>query len=120
MLILEARHELGVRPYCVVGTSIGAVIGVRYCSGKSGREIRESITRMIASEDDTLRELLTQKHLFKWLEFIVPKVDGKGLLKTERFMSFLFESIQASSFDQLAIPLRVVAADFWTRAGSGA
>jgi hypothetical protein len=28
----------------------------------------------------------------------------------------LFEAIQASSFDQLQIPLRVVTADFWSRA----
>jgi NTE family protein len=115
VLMLEALDELGVRPSCVVGTSIGAVIGVQYCSGKSGREIRESITGMIASEESSLRELLTQKHIFKWLEFIAPQFDGTGLLKAERFMAFLFESIQAISFDQLAIPLRVVAADFWTR-----
>jgi NTE family protein len=115
VLMLEALDELGLRPHCVVGTSIGAVIGVLYCSGKSGHEIRESITGMIANDDDSLRDLLTQKHLFKWLEFIAPQFDGTGLLKAERFVSFLFESIQAISFDQLAIPLRVVTADFWSR-----
>ena len=70
---------------------------------------------MIANEDASLRELLKHKHLFKWLEFIAPQFDGTGLLKAERFVSFLFESIQALSFDQLAIPLRVVTADFWSR-----
>jgi NTE family protein len=115
VLMLEALDELGLRPHCVVGTSIGAVIGVQYCAGKSGREIRESITKMIANEDTSLREVLTQKRLFKWLEFIAPQFDGTGLLNAERFVSFLFESIQAISFDQLAIPLRVVTADFWSR-----
>ena len=70
---------------------------------------------MIADENASLREVLTQKRLFKWLEFIAPQFDGTGLLKAERFVSFLFESIRAISFDQLAIPLRVVTADFWSR-----
>ncbi len=115
VLMLEALDELGLRPHCVVGTSIGAVIGVLYCAGKSGREIHESITEMIAKEDASLREVLMQRRLFKRLEFIAPQFDGTGLLKAERFVSFLFESIQAISFDQLAIPLRVVTSDFWSR-----
>lgn len=115
VLMLEALDELGLRPHCVVGTSIGAVIGVQYCAGKSGRDIRESITEIIADEDASLRQLLTQKRLFKWLEFLAPQFDGTGLLKAERFVSYLFESIQAISFEQLAIPLRVVTADFWSR-----
>jgi NTE family protein len=113
--MLEALDELGIRPHCVVGTSIGAVIGVQYCAGKSGREIRASLAELIADEDEFLRELPTQRHRFKWLEFIAPQFDGTGLFKAERFLSFLFESIQAGSFEQLAIPLRVVTADFWTR-----
>ena len=92
-----------------------AVIGVLYCSGKSGREVRESILRMVPREDDTFRDVLANKHPFQWLEFIAPQFDGTGLFKAERFVSRLFESIEATSFDQLAIPLRVVAADFWSR-----
>ena len=40
---------------------------------------------------------------------------GTGLLKAEGLVSFLLESIKVESFDQLTIPLCVVAADFWTR-----
>jgi NTE family protein len=70
---------------------------------------------MVGRTDESLQEVLSAKHLFKWLEFIKPQFDGTGLLKAERFVALLFESIRASSFDQLAIPLRVVAADFWSR-----
>jgi NTE family protein len=113
--MLEALDEIGLRPVCVAGTSIGAAIGVLYCSGKSGREIRESIMRMVPRQGDSLRDVLAPGHLFKWLEFITPQFHGAGLLEAERFVSLLFESIQATSFDQLVIPLRVVAADFWSR-----
>ncbi len=115
VLMLEAIDEMGLRPICVAGTSIGAAIGVLYCSGKSGREIRESIMRMAPLDDTSFPDVQTNKHPFKWLEFIAPQFDGTGLFKAERFVSWLFESIQATSFDQLVIPLRVVAADFWSR-----
>lgn len=59
--------------------------------------------------------MLAHPRLFQWLEFLSPQLNGTGLLKAERFITFLFASIQAASFDQLAIPLRVVTADFWTR-----
>jgi NTE family protein len=113
--MLEALDELGLRPVCVAGTSIGAVIGVLYCSGKSGREIRESLLEMVPRAEGSLRAVPGPRHLFRWLEFITPQLDGTGLLKAERFVSLLFDSVRASSFDQLVIPLRVVTADFWSR-----
>ncbi len=70
---------------------------------------------MIARDDEPLVERLNQRRIFKWLEFLAPQFDGTGLLKAERFVSFLFDSIEAVSFDELAIPLRVVTADFWSR-----
>lgn len=115
MLILEALDELGLKPVCVAGTSIGAVVGVLYCSGQSGREIRESILQMTAREDDSLRDLLASGHLFKWLEFVAPQFNGTGLLKAERVVEFLFQSIPAKTFEELRIPLRMVTADFWSR-----
>jgi NTE family protein len=115
VLMLEAIDELGLRPICVAGTSIGAVIGVLYCSGKSGREIRELIMGMAPFDDHSFPEVQTNKHPFQWLEFVAPQFDGTGLFKAERFVSRLFESIEATSFDQLAVPLRIATADFWSR-----
>lgn len=37
--VLETLDELGVRPYAIAGTSIGAVMGSLYASGLSGKEI---------------------------------------------------------------------------------
>ena len=38
---LEVFDELGVKPACVTGTSIGAIIGALYCSGLSAKQIVE-------------------------------------------------------------------------------
>ena len=67
------------------------------------------------SENDTLRDVVTKKHVFKWLNFKALQFDGRGLLKAEHFINYLFESIKARTFEELVIPLRVVASDFWTR-----
>lgn len=115
VLMLEALDEIGLRPVCVAGTSIGAVIGVLYCCGKSGREIREWMLQMVPRTDVSQKNGGSFKHYFRWLDLITPQFGGGGLLKTERFISLLFDSIKANSFDQLAIPLRVATAEFWSR-----
>jgi len=115
VVMLEAIDELGLRPCCVTGTSMGAIIGVLYCAGMAGREIRDRIEQLIGRDDESLRAAIRNRHFFKWLEFIEPQIGGSGLFKTEQFLSMLFEPIEAKAFEELAIPLRVVTADFWSR-----
>ncbi len=115
VLMLEALDELGVEPVCVTGTSIGAVIGVLYCSGMSAQEIRKGIHELSVLKGDRLRDLMGKKQLFKWFDFLTPGLERGGLLKTENFIRFLFDSIHARRFEELDIPLRVAASDFWER-----
>lgn len=115
VVVLEAFDELGIRPHAVAGTSIGAVVGVLYCAGQSAAELRASIDRLIIRDGESLRSAFADRRLFHWLDFIAPQFEGAGLIRSEKFISFLFESIHAETFDQLSIPLRVVAADFWNR-----
>lgn len=115
VLFLEALDEMRIKPTCITGTSIGAIIGVLYCSGVSGRQLRKAIMGFPVPGRTPLKEVVTNKHIFKWLDFIAPQFNGSGLLKAENFIKFLFETIKARTFEELTIPLRVVAADFWTR-----
>ncbi|MEN6321671.1 MAG: patatin-like phospholipase family protein [Syntrophaceae bacterium] len=115
VLMLEALDELKLKPSYVTGTSIGAVAGALYCSGLSARELREVICKITIAGNDTFKDVMTKKSMFKWLNFIAPQFEGGGLLKAERFINYLFESIEARTFEELIIPLRVVASDFWTR-----
>lgn len=115
VLMFEALDELELKPSYVTGTSIGAVAGVLYCSGLTANEMHRMISRICIEKNDTIRDVITKKHLFKWLNFMAPQFEGSGLLKAERFINFLFESIEARTFEELIVPLRVVASDFWTR-----
>ncbi|MBU1163054.1 MAG: patatin-like phospholipase family protein [Proteobacteria bacterium] len=111
ILMLETLDELGLKPAYVSGASVGAIAGVLYCSGMTGKELRELFSELTASERNSVKNVFN----LKWLDFIMPQFDGAGLLKAENFINFLFGSISARTFEELNIPLFVVAANFWTR-----
>ncbi|MEH6616681.1 MAG: patatin-like phospholipase family protein, partial [Porticoccus sp.] len=115
VLILEALEEMDLRPYFVAGTSIGALIGAMYCAGMSTAEMKAIFLEFSLRENESLKHIVTRKHIFKWLDFIAPQFRGRGLLRVENLLTYLFESVHASRFEQLEIPLSVVASNFWNR-----
>lgn len=115
ILMLEALDELGVRPHMVSGCSIGAIAGLLYTSGMSGARMREEISRMVFSEKESITETLMKKDILKWITMATPTSQGGGLLKVDKFMSYLLDIVKVTKFDELEIPLKVVAADFWEK-----
>ncbi len=115
LLILEALEEMGLKPACITGTSIGALIGAMYCAGMPTQEIKEIFLEFSLKDNESLKHIVTKKHIFKWLDFIGPQFRGRGLIRVENLLTYLFESVHAQRFTQLEIPLRVVASDFWSR-----
>jgi len=110
--MLEVFDELGLRPHCIAGTSIGAVIGALYASGISGTEIRTGVQAMLRSKGESIRKALRRKDSFKWLRFLDLELGHGGLLKGDKFMDFLYEAMRVSRFEDLEIPLQVVTTDF--------
>ncbi len=115
VLILEALEEMDLRPSFIMGTSIGALIGAMYCAGMSTAEMKAIFLEFSLRENESLRHIVTRKHLFKWLDFIAPQFRGRGLLRVENLLTYLFESVHATQFSELEIPLKVVASNFWSR-----
>jgi len=114
-LMLEVIDEFGIKPEKIAGTSIGAIAGVLYASGQSGKEMREHIENMSLSEDDSFTDALTKKDILKWFRFIDINWKDGGLLKADTFLDNLMEGVKVAEFEELEIPLNVVAADFWQR-----
>ena len=114
--ILEVFDELGIKPYCITGTSIGAIMGALYASGHSAREIAEMIEQLIiAPQKASLKDMFRNKDLFKFLELVDPHLGlkPKGLIKGDKLLNFLYQQMEVDSFEGLQIPLKVVATDFW-------
>jgi NTE family protein len=98
---LKVLDEMGLRPSVIAGTSIGAIIGALYASGRSGSEMEEILGRM------GLREI--KKIIDPGLFHATSLLKGKGIEE------FLREHLKVRTFEKLRIPLKVVATDFWNR-----
>jgi len=113
--VLELLDELGLKPSIIAGTSIGALIGALYASGMTGREIRTLIEEHLISHEQGRRARFKKgTELLKWIGPPVPALRQGGMLKPDRFLRQLFGDITKNRFEELEIPLAVVAADFWT------
>lgn len=111
--MLQVLDELGIRPHCIAGTSIGAVMGAIYASGVTGLAIREGTDRMLIKDGDTLKEILARKDALAWIRLLDIDFLGNALFKGDAFVEFLYRQILTKTFEELQIPLKVVATDFW-------
>lgn len=114
-LVLEALDELGCRPSIIAGTSMGALMGALYASGVPGRTIRETIQKNVISGRDTWRDILKKRaDLLKVARTVAFERGPGGTVKADRFLNFLLAAVHKTRFEELDIPLHVVAADYWS------
>ena len=111
--ILQALDEMGVQPVAMAGASIGAIIGAAYAAGFSGGELRQHAEGLLANRLLLARRLLSarargRKGLFKGFAYPL-LIDG------ERFLDAFWPEGMPGTFEELRIPLTVVATDFRRR-----
>ncbi|MCK4563342.1 MAG: patatin-like phospholipase family protein [Verrucomicrobia bacterium] len=115
--ILEVFDEMGIKPCCITGTSIGAILGALYASGHSAADIVGMIEQLMVPRNARFKEIIRNRDSFKVLSMIDPHFSfkPKGLIKGEKFFGFLYDQMEVSTFEELSIPLKTVATDFWGR-----
>lgn len=113
--MLEVLDELGIVPKVIAGTSIGAVIGALYASGLSGADLRRLALDFASEDRHIMSTLIRGSAGLSLLDLIRPDLDNGGLLDSQGFLDFLHEKVRVSTFEELAVPLMVVAADYWKR-----
>ena len=94
--VLKVLQENDIPIDCVTGASVGSIVGALFCGGYRWDEIRE-----IAA------------HL-RWNELVQPTLSGLGLVKAERLERFVNDLLGGMSFEELAVPFKVVAVDIVT------
>ncbi|MBS3780110.1 MAG: patatin-like phospholipase family protein [Desulfovermiculus sp.] len=115
ILMLEVFDELGLVPDAIAGCSIGSIMGALFASGKSSSEIKAMVDELVVRKDDTWKDVFLRKDLLQWVQFLDPELGRGGFISGDAFLDFLYEHIQMDTFEDLAIPLCVVATDFWER-----
>jgi NTE family protein len=112
MLQVLDAHE--VKPHRIAGTSIGAIMATLYAAGIAADRIREEITELVATPR-SLTEAFEAKRLFAWLDYFDIDISRGSILHVDKFLDELEDTIGVSRFEELPIPLKVVATDFWKR-----
>jgi len=113
--VLEALDGLGCKPSVIAGTSMGAIIGALYASGISGKDIKKLVRRHIILKDDKLRDVIDKRaDVLKWASAFAPAHTRSGIIKADKFYNRLFGEINKTTFEELEIPLILIAADYWT------
>lgn len=102
LAFLQALDELGVRPAVIAGSSIGAVIGGFYAAGVSGARL-EQLVQKIGFRD--LSKIV--------LDFSI--LSNSAFFKGKGVEDFLSREIPARTFEEVQIPFKVVATNFWDR-----
>jgi NTE family protein len=111
--ILEALDEMGIRPVAVSGTSIGAIIGAAYAAGFSGAELRAHTEAILKNRFRLARRILYARA--RGRRRLLAGVAHPLLLDGERFLDAFWPPGMPERFEDLEIPLTVVATDFQRR-----
>ncbi len=109
--VIEVLDELGVRPQLIAGSSIGAIMGAAMAAGLSGREIREHTLDAVGRPAEALGRIwgLRPATLSDfWSNGL--RISQFNLERVLR--AFLHRGIP-DRFEELKIPLKVIAADFY-------
>jgi NTE family protein len=113
--MIEVFDELGLKPAVIAGTSMGAIIGAAYASGLEARAIRDHAERVLANRTQLARLLFNpgENHgVFDLIEF---KLFGPMMVNGETLARVVFPPGVADFVEATAIPLKVIATDFFGR-----
>jgi NTE family protein len=110
--VLQVLDELEIVPDRITGTSIGAVIGGLYAAGLSADEILDIFDDVAGSPLDALSGLASLD--LDLVDVMHIGLSDGGLFDSSGFLRFLAGHTQARTFDDLSIPLAVVATDYWS------
>ena len=115
LLMIEALDELGVKPTIISGSSIGAVVGAFYAAGFTAKEMKEILQQLINPKSDSVFDFLLKSDIVKMFTMFDPQFIRSGFIKGEKFQNYMKSHLQVSRFEELKIPLKIVATDYWKK-----
>src|SRR6195952_3207543 len=91
--VIEVLEENGIHPDIVTGTSAGSFVAAMYAAGRSGKEL------------EAIALSLDESRLTDWA------FPGRGMIRGTALADYIREQVGNRSFDQMKIPLGIVATD---------
>jgi len=100
---LEKLDEMGITPAVVSGTSMGAIVAAVYCAGQKAGDMMAALEKL-----DEKASRRKKGGLLLRLSTATPAYRGEFM---KRFIDSL---LPVKTFEELKIPLKIVAVDFYT------
>lgn len=91
--VFKALNEANIFPDIIAGTSAGALAGVFYADGREPEEVLS---------------FFEKKNFKEFAELTIPQ---SGFFKIDRFKEFLKTHLRSKTFEDLQIPLKIIATD---------
>lgn len=112
ILMLEVFDELEIKPKIIAGTSIGAIYGAAYAAGLSAREIRSHTEDTLTKRVSLVRDLFAARAqgAGRFWDLVAART---AFLAPGTLLDLVLPPGVPRSFEELAIPLHVVASDFY-------
>ena len=111
--VLEALDELGLKPVAVAGCSMGAIIGAAYAAGLTGAELRAPSLALLRKRSDVMGRLLKAR-VGRFTQLFT-SLSNPVLIDAEIFLDLFWPDAVPDSFEELRLPMTVVATDFAAR-----
>ena len=111
--VIEVLDELGIRPVLISGASIGAVMGAAMAAGMSGREIREHTLAALGHPSRIMNRLWSLRPA-RFAD-VVSGGFRVGQFNLERILKAFLPERLPETFEELSIPLKIVAADYYAQ-----
>lgn len=110
--VVEALDELGIRPTCIAGSSIGSIIGAGMAAGMRGRDIRDYTLELMGKKGSVANRLWSlgpaaMRHTAFGFRL--------GQFNLELILDALLPSALPKNFEELPIPLKVTATDYYAQ-----
>lgn len=109
--IIEALDEMGLKPVAITGVSIGAIMGSCMAAGMTGRQMREYVLAVSSNRADVVTRFWASRPAR--MRSLVDTGFRFGQLNIERILHTFLPPQLPHDFDQLKIPLGIVATDFY-------
>lgn len=112
---LAAFDELGIRPSIIAGTSIGAIAAAAYAGGMSAAEIRAYAEQRLMDRWSLFTDLVRRQNAPKSAP-LPGSLRRSRRFDLQRMLATLLPNDFPAGFADLAIPVKVVATDFFAQA----
>jgi NTE family protein len=109
--VIEALDELGIRPVAIAGSSIGAIMGAGMAAGMTGRDIHDHARSILGTRAQVA------SRMWKARPGSFAEAMQAGLhvsqFNVERILKAFLPEAVPDRFEDLAIPLKVTATDYF-------